>query len=179
MLGVLQAGLGFAVASFLSCLFKPLLTVLVPLRIVKYTDFLSLVMVFTQPKKGMLSFYGKIELLLLRWGDGCPIWRKGLVFPKHGCPDLLGSPPHAGHVTTADCCPICVLKEPEHDIFTLCRSAWGPCRGVVLEFATCPTSFAVVIRVPKCDEGMFFPVDYCRVGVWSCQINFLILVMRL
>ena len=62
-----------------------------------------------------------------------------------------------------------MLKEPEHDVLALCRSAAPPfCRGVVLEFATCPTSFTIFIRVPKCDEGMFFLVDYHQVGVGSC-----------
>ena len=146
-----------------ACFFECLLTVLVPLRIVEYTDFLSLVVVFTQSKKRVLSFYVEVELMLLRWSQGRPIWREGVVFLKHGCPDLLGSPPHAGHITATDYCPICILKEPEHDVLALCRSAWTPfCRGVFWEFTTFPTRFTVVICVPKRNKGMFFPFDYHR-----------------
>ena len=95
VLGVHLVGLSFA-------LLIVLVTVLVPLRIVEYSDFLSLVVVFAQPKKWVFGFYGEVELVLLRWGESCPIRCEGLVLLKHGCPDLLVRPPHAGHITAAD-----------------------------------------------------------------------------
>ena len=95
VLGVLLAGLGFALLIIF-------VMVLVPLHIVEYSNFLSLVVVFAQLKEWVFEFYGEVELLLLRWGESCPIQHEGLVHLEHGCPDLLQRPPHIGHITSAD-----------------------------------------------------------------------------
>ena len=58
VLGVLLVGLSFV-------LLIVLVMVLVPLCIVEYSDFLSLVVVFAQLKKWVFGFYGKVELVLL------------------------------------------------------------------------------------------------------------------
>ena len=161
VLGVLLAGLRFALLILL-------VTMLVPLCIIEYSDFLSLVVVFAQPEKWVFGFYGEVEFSLLCWGESSPIWCEGLVFLEHGRPDLLGRPLHASHITATDCCPVCVLEEPEHDVFGFGRLARPPfCRAIVLELSMCPTSLSIVIHVPQHDEGMFFPVDYHCVGIGS------------
>ena len=71
VLGVL-AGLRFALLILL-------VTMLVPLCIIEYSDFLSLVVVFAQPEKWVFGFYGEVEFSLLCWGESSPIRCEGLV----------------------------------------------------------------------------------------------------
>ena len=76
--------------------------------------------------------------------------RHGFVFVELGRPDLLGGRPHARNVTTAYCCPVFVLKEPEHHI-----AAEFACKLVAfLE------SIAIVVLVPKRDLGIVFSVEF-------------------
>lgn len=62
--GVFLTGLGFPFSALVFC-FLVCFMFLIPPSVVKYSDFMGLVMVFAQLKKRILSFYLVVELLLL------------------------------------------------------------------------------------------------------------------
>ena len=92
-----------------------------------------------------------------------------LYFSSMVGPDSFGDSLHVRHSMAIDHFPICVLKEPEHDVLSFRRLSWSPCYSArALELPTCLIFLVEALPGPKCDMRMVSGLEFQWVDVRSC-----------